>query len=69
MVSRHPTKSVTVCCAGLYRARPEMVEHIEDVLRRVAIEHREPDQMDVGKPTFEAQPHSNIEERLIMVRA
>ena len=38
-------------------------EQVEVVLRRVAIEHQELDQMDVAKP----QQHANVEERLTTV--
>ena len=44
-------------------------EQIEDHLCRVAIEHRNPDQMHVAKPTFEAKRTENVEERLITVHA
>ena len=35
---------------------------------RVSIKHWETEQMDVADQTFEAQPHANVEERLLTVR-
>ena len=44
-------------------------EQVEDHLHRVAIEHRNPKQMDVAKPTLKQNRTENVEERLITLHA